>query len=368
MRESTTFAPRDTDTKNAVNQPSYQPPNFSFSVSRLFPAWMEEVGASLAISTYELGSLVTVGVVDHHCSFYERRVARCMGIAASPQRLWIGTMVQLWAFVDCLEETSPERTQVDRLYYPRLAYVTGDIDIHDVAVGRDGRPVFVNTLYSCLARPSDTYNFEPVWKPSFISRLAAEDRCHLNGLAMEDGEPAYVTCVARSDVAGGWRDFRADGGMVIDVRSNDIVCAGLSMPHSPRLHDGRLWLLNSGTGELGYIDRQAGRFEPVTFCPGYLRGLSLIGHYAVVGLSAAREGRFGGLPLDERLKERGALARCAVQVIDLRNGDIVHELRAQGELRELYDVAVIPGVASPGLIGFGNEELPRRIVVAPNAL
>lgn len=342
-------------------------PNFDFAVSRNFPAWLEEVGASLAISTYELGSLVLVGVRDHHAALWERRIARCMGIAATPERLWVGTMVQLWCFTDCLEPGREEQG-LDRLYYPRTAHMTGDIDIHDVALDGDGRPVFVNTLYSCLARPSDRWSFEPIWKPSFISRLAAEDRCHLNGLAMRDGQPGYVTCVARSDMAGGWRDFKADGGLVIDVPSGEVVCSGLSMPHSPRLHDGQLWVLNSGTGELGRVDVQAGRFEPVAFCPGYLRGLALIGDYAVVGLSGPRENRtFSGLELEQRLADKGAKPRCAVQVIDLRSGDIVHELRAHGELRELYDVAVIPGVRTPGMVGFTSEELPRRITLPPQA-
>src|SRR3569833_3955557 len=146
--------------------------------------------------------------------------------------------------------------------------MTNDLDAHDVGFGRDGRPVFVNTLFSCLATVSDGHSFRPLWRPPFVSRLAAEDRCHLNGLAMVDGKPAYVTAVSRSDAADGWRDRRRDGGVVLHVDSHEIVLDGLSMPHSPQIPDGRLWLLNSGRGEFGYLDPASGRVEVVAFSHG----------------------------------------------------------------------------------------------------
>src|SRR5262249_51368419 len=148
------------------------------------------------------------------------------------------------------------------------------------------------------------------------SKLAAEDRCHLNGLALEDGRPRYVTAVSQSDVADGWRDRRRDGGALIDVTSDVLVAEGLSMPHSPRVYRNQLWVLDSGTGFFGRIDRQRGSFEPVTFCPGYLRGLAFVGEYAVVGLSRPRHNKtFGGLALEGNLVERQAEPRCGLQVI-----------------------------------------------------
>ena len=143
-----------------------------------------------------------------------------------------------------------------------------------------------------------------------------------------------------------------------------MVAHSLSMPHSPRLHDGRLLLLNSGTGEFGLVDVQAGRFEPVTFCPGYARGLAFAGNHAVIGLSLARGDRtFAGLPLDDALKRRDTEPRCGLAVVDLRSGEMVGWVRIEGVVRELYDVAVLPGVTRPSLIGFKGDEIRRVISI-----
>jgi uncharacterized protein (TIGR03032 family) len=242
--------------------------------------------------------------------------------------------------------------------------VTGDLDVHDIGFGEDGRPVFVNTLFSCIAEVSDGHSFKPLWKPGFISRLAAEDRGHLNGMAMADGRPLYATAVSRSDAADGWRDRRAGGGIVIDVASGEIVADGLAMPHSPRLHEGRLWLLNSGTGEFGHVDPAAGRFEPVAFCPGYARGLAFAGNHAVIGLSLARENRtFSGLPLEDALRRRESDARCGLAVVDLASGDMTDWVRIEGVVRELYDVAAFPGVRRPSAVGFKTDEVKRLISI-----
>jgi uncharacterized protein (TIGR03032 family) len=230
-----------------------------------------------------------------------------------------------------------------------------------------GRILFVNTLFSCLATPSETHSFAALWRPPFITRLAAEDRCHLNGLALRDGRTATVTAVSRSDVADGWRDRRIDGGVVVDVASDEIAVAGLSMPHSPRWHDDRLWLLESGTGWLGYADGD--RFERVAFCPGYARGLACHGPFALIGLSRPRENRtFSGLPLDQELARHDALPRCGLMVVDLRSGDAVHWLRIAGVVEELYDVALLQGVRRPMALGLKTDEIRRFITIEPRSL
>jgi uncharacterized protein (TIGR03032 family) len=350
---------------NIVNS-TIPAPALEIHASRQFTAWLAETRLSLAFTTYQIGKLFFIGLKpDGQLSIFERSFNRSMGLCAHGNSLYLGSLYQIWRFEN-LMEAGQTHEGYDRFYLPQVGYTTGDVDAHDLGVDREGRLLFANTLFSCLATPSDAHSFVPVWKPPFISKLAAEDRCHLNGLAMKEGAPACVTAVSRSDAADGWRDRRRDGGIVIDVASGEIVLSGLSMPHSPRWHDGKLWLLNSGTGEFGHVDLSTGRFEPVCFCPGYLRGLSFAGHYALVGLSKPRHNKtFAGLELDDRLQSRHVEPRCGVQVIDLRSGDLVHWLRLDGMVEELYDVVVLPGVRRPMALGFKTDEIRRVLNVGP---
>src|SRR5947207_9982868 len=145
------------------------------------------------------------------------------------------------------------------------------------------------TRFSCLCTLDPDYSFVPRWQPPFISALAAEDRCHLNGLAMVDGRPRYVTALGESDTARGWRANKPRGGCLIDVDSGAVLSRGLSMPHSPRWHDGRLWVLESGTGQLLLIDGATGRRQRIAEVPGFGRGLAMAGPYAFIGLSKIRK-------------------------------------------------------------------------------
>jgi uncharacterized protein (TIGR03032 family) len=276
----------------------------------------------------------------------------------------MSSIYQLWRFENAIPSGTTAPGGYDRLYVPQLGYTTGDVDAHDIALDREGRPLFVNTLFSCIAAPSESHSFRPVWRPPFITKLAAEDRCHMNGLALRDGTPAFVTAVSTTDVHEGWREKRRDGGVVIDVQANEIICRSLSMPHSPRWHDGKLYVLNSGAGEFGTVNLASGKFEPICFCPGYARGLAIVGNFAVIGLSTCRENRtFSGLALDDALAAKDVQPRCGLLVVDLRTGDIAHSLNIEGIVRELYDVAILPGVIMPGALGFKTEEIRRTITI-----
>ena len=334
---------------------------FVLSSSRNFSDWLAATRSAIAFTTYQAGKIFLLGAGEGgQMSVFERSFARCMGLAVSNdgRTLALASQYQIHRFDNIVPGGQSTADGYDAVYAPHAAWVTGDLDTHDVGFGTDGRPLFVNTLFSCVAAVSDDHSFRPVWKPAFVSRLAPEDRCHLNGFALEAGVPRYATAVSLSDVADGWRDRRTDGGVVIDIRSGDIVAGGLSMPHSPRLHDGRLWLLNSGKGEFGFIDERSGMFEAIAFCPGYARGLAFAGRHAVIGLSLARENRtFAGLPLEDALRARDAEPRCGLAIIDLGTGDMTAWARIEGVVRELYDVAVLPGVQRPSLIGFKSDEV-----------
>jgi uncharacterized protein (TIGR03032 family) len=336
-----------------------QPPPVNISCTRGLADWLSRNNVSLAFTSYQTGRLYLVGVdAQKRVSFHERHLARAMGLWADPQRLVISTLFQVWRFENILGPNQPPDAP-DRHYVPRVAHTTGDLDIHDIGVMSDGRIVFVNSLFSCLATLSPTHSFRVYWKPPFISKLAAEDRCHLNGLAMKDGAPAYVTATSRCDVVTGWRNRRAEGGCVIDVSANAIITEKLSMPHSPRWAGERLWVLNSGTGHLGTVDLATGAFEARVFCPGFLRGLAFHNNHAIVGLSLPRDGSFSGLQLDDELKTRDAEPWCGVQIVNLASGDIVEWIKLEGGVSELFDVQVLPAVRWPVATGFLSEEIQK---------
>jgi uncharacterized protein (TIGR03032 family) len=339
-------------------------PWLSVTASRHFPDWLAAERVSLAVTTYQTGKLILIGLQpDGRLSVHERTFNRCMGLWSDGQTLWMSSQYQLWRFENVLQPGHLHNGH-DRLYVPRVGYTTGDLDIHDIVVEASGRVVFVNTRFGCLATLSPRDSFAPLWRPSFLSKLAAEDRCHLNGLAMHEGTARYVTAVSTSDVADGWRDRRRNGGVVIDVRDNRVIASGMSMPHSPRFYGDRLWVLNSGAGDFGSIDLSSGNFQPRTFCPGYLRGLSFVSTYAVTGLSQPRHDKtFSGLPLDDALRAKGCEARCGLQIIDLRSGDVAHWLRIEGLVSELYDVAVLPNVVRPMALGFKTDEIDRLLTI-----
>jgi len=325
----------------------------------------------LAISSYQSGKFYLLGQnKDGGLLVDERFFRKAMGICVPDREtLLLATLFQIIKFKNVLEPDQEINNVFDTCYVPREIFVTGELDAHDVGQLKDGRIVFVNTLYNCLATPSPRHSFTPLWKPPFVSKIIKEDRCHLNGLAMEDGVPRYVTAVSKSDTIDGWRDRRFDGGIVIDVATGEIVIGGLSMPHSPRMYNGKLFVLNSGTGELGWIEpaKKAAdaKFHAVAFCPGFVRGLGFHGKYALVGLSKPRYERFEGLALDKKLAEADSEPWCGVQVIDLDTGACVHWFRVDGAIGELYDVAVVPGVMRGMSLSFASNEVLGLITHDP---
>jgi len=345
--------------------------SLEISASRNFTGWLHEHGLSLACTTYQSARLLLFGLKpDGGLSGFERLFDRAMGlcVADGGERLWLAGRYQLWR-LDNVLAPGETRDGYDRLYVPRVGHTTGDLDVHDLAVDRHGRVLMVATGLNGLATLGERHSCTPLWRPPFVSRLAREDRCHLNGLALVEGEARYVTLVGASDSVDGWRDHRRDGGQVWDLRRERGVGEGLSMPHSPRWYRGRLWLLDSGRGELGWLDPASGRFDPICFCPGYARGLAFHEHYAIVGLSKPRDATFSGLELDQRLAAKGTAARCGLLVVDLDSGDFVEWLRLEGVVSELYDVQVLPGARRPKALGFKTDEIARLITFeAPGAL
>jgi uncharacterized protein (TIGR03032 family) len=228
----------------------------------------------------------------------------------------------------------------------------------------------VNTLFSCLCTLHENYSFVPRWRPPFVSALAPEDRCHLNGLALAVGEqgrfvPRYVTALGETDTPAGWRPAKATGGCLVDVPTGRTVARGFAMPHSPRVHEGRVWLLDSGTGRLVSVDPTTAAVETVAELPGYTRGLAFNDRFAFVGLSRIREtSTFGGLPIADRRQD----LRCGVGIVDLRAGRLVARLEFQSGVEEIFAVEVLPDIRFPALSGpFPEADGVPTIWSAPDA-
>lgn len=272
-----------------------------------FAEWLNSTGGSLAFTTYQSGRIFFLGArPDGQLYALHRQIGPAMGMTIDAQKLWVGCRDQVWRF----SNTGPgevEGKPYDAIYMPRQSNMVGLSDTHDLVAdvsfrGKKYDLLYANTRMSCISALDSHYNFIPVWKPDFIDSLLPEDRCHLNGLAAVNGELAFATICAATNTPRGWKEQQTDGGFVVDLRTNEVVCRRLSMPHSPRWREdasdpqgGKLWVLNTGEGELGYLDfsaptrAAASRFVPVAQCTGFARGLAFVGDYAVVGVSRQRQ-------------------------------------------------------------------------------
>jgi len=328
-----------------------------YECSRSFLTILGLEKLSLLITTYQAGKLVIIGT-RHDCPellVSSRKLTRPMGIAVQPESgsLAVVVDVQIWQFgnsPEFLARVDPTKAH-DACYLPRQAIYTGPIDAHEIA-WCGGELWVVNTLFSCLCTLNVRHNFVPRWKPGFITALAADDRCHLNGLAVDGGRPGFVTALGETDTREGWRPGKAAGGCVVEVASGRAVVRGLSMPHSPRIKDGELWLLESGHGRIVRADRVRGAVEPVAETPGYARGLVFSGPYAFVGLSRPRlssapRSTFEDLPISER----STPTSCGVSVLDLGTGREAARLEFHSGIDEIFDIQVLPQVRNPWING-----------------
>lgn len=339
------------------------------------PELLEHFGISVMVTTYQAGRLVMLrsqaGVLNTHF----RQFDKPMGLAVADNRLAIGGAMNVWEFHNlpavCAKlDAQPDAGGMhhDACFLPRTTHWTGDVQIHEMAwvgQGNDAELWFVNTLFSCLCRPSLTYNFEPIWRPPFIHRYVPGDCCHLNGLGLRDGRPRYVTALGETDTPGGWRENKKDGGLLIDLESNETITRGLSMPHSPRWYRDRLWLLESGHGSFGFIDPNSGRYETVATLPGFTRGLSFVGPLAFIGLSQVRESAvFGGVPIAEReLTER----TCGVWVINIESGETVGFVKFEDAVQEIFAVEAI-SARYPELVNEDRDLLAGSFELPDDAL
>jgi hypothetical protein len=395
---------RTTTESDARQAPA--PVAFHYAQSDSFVALLHELRSSLLVSTYQANKLLAVRATGSGLSTLVRTFDRPMGIALEGPRLALGTRREIWMLrnaADIAAKIEPAGTH-DACFLPRSCHVTGDVGIHELAWGErleargpegrgpEGRgdasaandslasdlcPLtssssssssslwLVSTRFSCLATLDEDYSFVPRWRPPFITAIAAEDRCHLNGLAMDGGRPRFASALGTTDTQDGWRADKPRGGCLIDIDSGELVARSLSMPHSPRWRRGQLWVLESGTGRLLRIDIASGQSETVVELPGFARGMAFAGPFAFVGLSKIRPtSAMDGVPLAE-FREK---LKCGVAAVDLRSGQIVGFLEFQTAIEEIFDVQLAFGMRFPEVVGFQNAAIDNTFVIPPNAL
>jgi uncharacterized protein (TIGR03032 family) len=338
-----------------------------------FARILDHLNISLAVTTYQAGKLVLLrpevkdgaAVLNTHF----RGFRKPMGFAWEPGRFALGTNGEVWEFHDIpavapkLKESNSSHSS-DSVFLPRQCHFTGDVQIHEMAwvpspnsgTGEVSELWFINTRFSCLATRSNIYSFVPRWRPPFVTALAPDDRCHLNGIGQRDGKIRYATALGESDEPAGWRNNRRTGGVLMDIESNQVITRGLSMPHSPRWHDGRLWVLESGNGGVGIIDTRTGKYEEVCRLPGFTRGLDFVGPYAFVGLSQVRESAvFSGAAIAELPAEQRF---CGVWVVDTRTAQVAGFVRFMDALQEIFAVQVMTGLRWPEVLNENEKQIP----------
>ena len=336
------------------------------STSRDFARWMADSGVSIAFSTDDAGKLFLIGLDGNgEVSVFERGFDRTGGLCYDRGGLVVATRFQVWRLENVLTD-GPTADGYDALFVPQIGWVTGAVQAQDIAVMPGGNVLFANTMFSCIGAVSPTYSFHPVWRPPFIDALVPEQRCYLNGLATDGDRPLFVTMASPSETRRGWRDEIVGGGTVYDVETSIPVVGGLTLPSSPRLYGDRLWMLEAGTGYFGVIDPANGQFEKAILCPGFVRGLAFHDNFAVTSTSRHFAGQeIGGMPVEENLARSNAQSRCALVVLDLEKGVLAHWMRIEGQVDEILDVAILPGVRRPAVIGLDGDEIQRILSIAP---
>ncbi len=343
-------------------QEKEQKVELSSSYSESFPKILEKLGISIAVTTYQAGKLILLRNMDGKLNTHYRTFKRPMGMCANSKYMYLGDRSSIIKFRNVPELSSqldpPDK--VDACYIVRNIHVTGNIDVHEMELDKEGDLWFINTKFSTLCKLDYNNSFVPLWRPKFVSALAREDRCHLNGLCMIDGKPKYLTALGKTDTKGGWRDNKKDGGIMIDIDTDEVVLENLSMPHSPRWYRNKLWILESGEGSIATVDLENKKLHTIAKLPGFTRGIDFIGPLAFIGLSQIRESAvFSGLPITERLEER----ICGVWVVNIETGETLGHVKFTSGVEEIFSIKILPHTKFPEVLGTDSKLLMNSFMI-----
>ena len=340
-------------------------PPFSCSYSPNIPELLDQLECTVALSIYQAGKVILISARDaEKLVQLPRTFPRAMAIGVEKHKMAIATTggVVVLANAPSLAPRYPKQPNTyDGFYVPRAVYFAGRVDIHGLNWGTEGLWA-VATSFSCLALIDDNYSFIPKWQPRYIADLTPEDRCHLNGMAMRDGAPLYVTALGNRNEPQSWRKSLPDGGVVMHVPSGETILENLSMPHSPRIYDGKLYMLLSATGEIVCVDPEKGTYETINKINGFIRGMARCKDYLFVGRSRLRKNSstFRDLPIADRALESG------VTVLHLPTGAVVGSMRFESSVDEIFDIQILPEMTRPGILNT-QSETHKMALTTPDA-
>lgn len=349
-----------------VDQQALAP--FSCRYTPQLPELLLRLNCSIALSTYQAGKLILVSPKDENQLVQlPRHFDKVMGIAGHPEKDQLALackdeVILFFNSTDLASHYPKSPNKYDALYMPRVTYHTGPLDIHDLSFGDNDQLYAVNTLFSCIMSIDSDYNFTPYWTPPFIDRLVSEDRCHLNGMAMQNRRPKYVTAFNQGNSHQSWRENVTKTGVVLDVTTNEVIAEGLPMPHSPRIYDDQLYVLLSATGALARVDTARGTWETVLNLDGFVRGMSHYKDYLFIGLSRLRKNSstFAHLDFADQANQAG------IVVVHLPTASIAGQMTWLNSLDEIYDLHILPDKIRPNIMNTISDD-HKRGVMTPDA-
>ncbi len=341
------------------------PSPFSCTHTPQIPELLNQLQVSLALSTYQAGKMIFLSAPDQDSLVQlPRNFNQPMGIALSHtgNKMALACRDEVIEFRNhpSLAQHYPKSpNKYDAMYMPRVTYHTGPMDIHDLHWGAEDEIYGVNTLFSCLFKLSREHNYQPIWLPKFVTEMKSEDRCHLNGMAMKDGKPAFVTAFNQGNSYRSWKEELLDGGVLMDVDSKEIITKELGMPHTPRIIGGEVFLLESAKGALTKIHLDSGKKEIVFQTDAFLRGMDLIGDYLFISKSKLRKNSssFGKLPFAEKATEAGVL------VVHLPSASLQGEIKYLTSVDEIYDLKIFPNQLRPNILSTLTEDFKAGLAL-----
>lgn len=339
--------------------------NYKLTITEDFDRLLKKTNSTLAVSIYQAGRVLLLNTNENgKLNITPINYEKPMGVIAEDDKLAIATKTELHLYANSqglAKKMTVNDKDLDNLYFPRVTYHTGDLDLHDLCYSH-GKIVAVNTRYSCICSFDDRHSFNPIWKPHFITEHTPEDRCHLNGLELQNGEPKYVTGLGTGNTKESWRDNIESGGMLMDIQKNEILLDNLSMPHSPRLYNDKLYLLESAKGELVEIDTDTLEKRTVIKLNGLVRGLTIINDLAFIGISKVREKSSTFSKLSDSVKADYA----SINIVDIKHGALLAKLTFLGDIQEIYDVRLLDNITNVGIFGLYDKRYKSAVISPQN--